>query len=100
MNLIIPRALEVKVRMRIIVLRRIVSLLLFALWVVTGITGTLLLMGSLLAKVGIYVPTVIPDVHTYIGFGAFGISVIHIALNWDALKSYIGIKPKPKARKK
>ncbi len=85
--------------MRIIVLRRIVSLLLFVLWVITGITGILLLVGPLLAKVGIYVPTVIPGVHTYVGFGAFGISVIHIALNWDALKSYVGAKPKPKARR-
>lgn len=85
--------------MRIIVLRRIVSLLLFVLWVITGITGILLLIGSLLAKVGIYVPTIIPDIHTYVGFGAFGISVVHLALNWDALKSYVGAKPKPKARR-
>jgi len=86
--------------MQVVTLRKIVSLLLFVLWIVTGITGTLLLVGSLLTRIGIYVPTAIPDIHTYIGFGAFGISVIHIALNWDALKSYVGIRPKPKTRKK
>jgi cytochrome b subunit of formate dehydrogenase len=89
----------VRVKMRIIVLRRIVSLSLFVLWVITGITGILLLIGPLLAKIGIYVLTVIPDIHTYVGFGAFGISVIHIALNWDALRSYMRIiRPKPKAQ--
>ncbi len=82
--------------MQVIILRRIVSLLLFTLWVITGITGILLLMGPLLAKVGIYVPTIIPDIHTYIGFGAFGVSVIHVALNWDALKSYVRMRSKPK----
>ncbi len=85
--------------MRIIVLRKIVSLSLFVLWVVTGITGILLLIGPLLAKIEVYVPTVIPGIHTYVGFGALGISMIHIALNWDVLKSYMGIKPKPKARR-
>jgi len=82
--------------MRIIILRKAVSLLLFILWIVTGVTGILLLIGTLLARIGIYLPTAIPNLHTYIGFGAFGISVIHIALNWDALKSYMGIKPKPR----
>jgi len=86
--------------MHIVTLRKIVSIILLILWLITGITGTMLLVGSLLARVGIYVPTVIPDIHTYIGFGAFGVSVIHIALNWDALKSYVGIRPKPKGRKK
>jgi len=78
--------------MRIVVLRKVVSLTLFILWLITGFTGVLLLIGSLLARIGIYVPTAIPDIHTYVGFGAFGISVVHIALNWDALKSYVRIK--------
>ncbi len=81
MNLIIPHALGVRAKMRIIVLRKIVSLSLFVLWVITGITGILLLIGPLLAKVGTYVPTIIPGIHTYVGFGVLGISVIRIALN-------------------
>ncbi len=70
-------------------LRKAVSILMFFLWVITGITGFLLLIGPILAFHGIYVPGILSTtLHTYISFAFFGLSVIHLALNWNAFKSY------------
>ena len=77
----------------VIKLRRFVSLTLLIAWVVTGVTGTLLLISGLVARLGHRVPPIVPDIHTYAGFVALGISVIHLALNWNALKSYV-VRPK------
>ncbi|WP_297536641.1 DUF4405 domain-containing protein [Thermococcus sp.] len=70
-------------------LRMCVSLVLFALWLITGITGTILLLGPLTAKLGHPLPVSTADtLHEYFGFAFFGLSVVHVTLNWNALKSY------------
>jgi len=70
-------------------LRMCVSLLLFALWLITGITGTVLLIGPLAAKLGHPLPVSTADtLHIYFGFAFFGLSIVHVALNWGALKGY------------
>ncbi len=70
-------------------IRKFTSLTLLIAWLVTAVTGTLLLISSLLARLGYYLPPALPDLHTYAGFVALGISVIHITLNWNALKTYV-----------
>ncbi len=70
-------------------LRMCVSLVLFILWLITGITGTILLVGPLTAKLGHPLPVSTADtLHTYFGFAFFGLSIVHVALNWSALKTY------------
>ncbi len=69
-------------------IRKATSLTLLTTWLVTGATGFLLLMTSL----GIRVPTVTTDIHTYMGFTALGVSVIHAYMNSAALRNYLGIK--------
>ncbi|AHF79485.1 DUF4405 domain-containing protein [Thermococcus paralvinellae] len=70
-------------------LRMWVSLTLFVLWLITGITGIFLLIGPLFAKWGISLPISLMDtIHIYVGFAFFGLSVVHVALNWSAMKNY------------
>ncbi|WP_461865450.1 DUF4405 domain-containing protein [Thermococcus sp.] len=70
-------------------LRMWVSLILFFLWLVTGISGVFLLIAPLLAYFKISVPmSLIDTLHIYLGFAFFGLSVVHIALNWPAMKGY------------
>ncbi|WP_297090265.1 DUF4405 domain-containing protein [Thermococcus sp.] len=70
-------------------LRMWVSLILFVLWLITGISGVFLLIGPLAARLGVSLPVSLMDtVHTYVGFAFFGLSVVHLALNWPAMKSY------------
>jgi len=70
-------------------LRMWVSLLLFFLWLVTGITGIILLIGPLALHFGVSLPVSLADtLHTYLGFAFFGLSFLHLALNWQAMKVY------------
>ncbi len=70
-------------------LRMWVSLILFVLWLITGISGVFLLIGPLAARLGASLPVSLMDtIHTYVGFAFFGLSVVHLALNWPAMKSY------------
>ncbi|ACJ15779.1 hypothetical protein Plut_1211 [Thermococcus onnurineus NA1] len=70
-------------------LRMWVSLTLFALWLITGITGIILLIAPLAAQFGLTLPVSLADtLHTYLGFAFFGLSFVHIALNWSAMKAY------------
>ncbi len=70
-------------------LRMWVSLILFVLWLITGISGVFLLIGPLAARLGASLPVALMDtIHTYVGFAFFGLSVVHLALNWPAMKSY------------
>ncbi len=70
-------------------LRMWVSIVLFVLWLITGISGVFLLIGPLAAKLGIPLPVSLMDtLHIYLGFAFFGLSVVHLALNWPAMKSY------------
>ncbi|NJE84880.1 DUF4405 domain-containing protein [Thermococcus sp. CX2] len=70
-------------------LRMWVSLTLFVLWLITGITGIILLIGPLAAQLGFNLPVDLADtLHTYLGFAFFGLSFVHIALNWSAMKAY------------
>ncbi|ASJ17013.1 hypothetical protein A3L04_07985 [Thermococcus chitonophagus] len=66
-------------------LRMFVSIVLFFLWLITGITGTILLLGRLFPSLPVEVSDTL---HIYLGFAFFGLSVVHIYLNWAALKSY------------
>ncbi len=75
-------------------IRKYTSLTLLISWLVAAVTGSLLLISPLLARIGYYLPPAIPDLHTYVGFVALGISVIHIALNWNVLKAYVVPKKK------
>ncbi len=80
-------------------LRRGISVVMFFLWLITGITGFLLLIGPLLAFHGIYVPGILSTtLHTYISFAFFGISVVHLALNWNAFKSYFKLERRKEER--
>ncbi len=70
--------------------RMTVSLSLLALWIATGATGVLLLVAPLLYRLGLNVPmSWITNVHTYAGFVFFGLSFVHIALNWPAMRGYL-----------
>ena len=75
--------------MNILSIRRAVSLLLLVTWILTGITGTLMLFSRVLAYLGYYLPTPVVALHVYAGFVALGVSALHIALNWNALVSYV-----------
>ncbi|AEH24871.1 DUF4405 domain-containing protein [Pyrococcus yayanosii] len=66
-------------------LRMWVSIVLFFLWLITGISGTVLLLGPLFPSLPV---SLMDTIHMYAGFAFFGLSVVHIALNWGALKSY------------
>jgi len=80
-------------------LRKGVSIIMFFLWLITGITGFLLLIGPVLAFHGIYLPGVLSaTLHTYISFAFFGISVVHLALNWNAFKSYFKVNKKKEGK--
>ncbi len=72
----------------IYLIRRVTSLALLITWLVTGATGFLMLV----AELGIRVPPIAIDLHTYLGFTALGISVIHGYLNSAAIKNYLGLK--------
>ncbi len=61
-------------------IRKTVSLLLVT-WIITGISGTLMLFSRVLAYLGYALPTLVIGLHVYAGFVALGVSVIHIALN-------------------
>ncbi len=78
----------------ILIIRRYTSLTLFMSWLIVGVTGFLLLISPLLTRLGYYIPSIITDLHTYAGFTSLGISVIHISLNWNALKSYLTFRRK------
>ncbi len=70
-------------------LRMWVSLILFFLWLITGISGVFLLMAPILVYFKVSLPmSLIDALHVYLGFAFFGLSVVHIALNWPAMKSY------------
>ena len=70
-------------------LRMWVSLVLFVLWLTIGISGIFLLIGPLTARLGLSLPVSLMDtIHTYVGFAFFGLSVVHIALNWPAMTAY------------
>ncbi|WP_245610443.1 DUF4405 domain-containing protein [Thermococcus celericrescens] len=70
-------------------LRMWVSPVLFVLWLVTGITGVILLVAPLAAELGVTLPVSLADtLHIYLGFAFFGLSFVHIALNWSAMRAY------------
>jgi len=72
-------------------IRRAVTLSFLVAWILVGISGYILLSSPLLAKAGLRLPmNIVIDIHVYSGFTALGISALHIALNYDALKSYLG----------
>lgn len=70
-------------------LRMMVSLVLFVLWLITGITGIILLIAPLTVHFGINLPVSLAGtLHTYLGFAFFGLSFVHLTLNWHAMKVY------------
>ncbi len=70
--------------------RKAVTLSFLISWIIVGISGYLLLTSTLLINIGITLPmNVITDIHIYSGFTALGISALHIALNYDALRNYL-----------
>ena len=76
--------------MKEITLRMTVSLVLFVTWLATGITGVLLLVAPLVYRMGASLPmSWVTNVHIYVGFVFFGLSFLHLALNWPAMKGYI-----------
>lgn len=70
-------------------MRMWVSLALFVTWLITGITGVILLVAPLAVQYGINLPVDTADtIHSYVGFMFFGLSFVHLALNWGAMKTY------------
>ena len=68
-------------------MRRAVSLILAILGLITGISGIFLLLDPLLRF-----DTIMPlmsKIHRYISFAFFGVSVVHLALNWPLFKKYL-----------
>ncbi len=77
-------------------LRRITSLTLLVTWIITLVTGTSLLLSGTktlywLAPID---PSTAAMLHTYVSYIMSGAIVVHLYLNWSALKSYI----KPRRR--
>ena len=68
-------------------MRRAVTLTLAVLGLITGVSGVFLLLAPLLSF-----DTIIPlmsKIHRYISFAFFGLSIIHLALNWPVFKKYL-----------
>ena len=68
-------------------LRGAVSLTLAILGLITGVSGIFLLLAPLLSF-----DTIMPlmsKIHRYISFAFFGVSVVHLALNWPLFKKYL-----------
>lgn len=85
--------------MNIVQLRRIVSILLFIALIIVSFTGIILYLKTtnVLYTLVEWAPTKsIDTLHTYSGFAMAGLALIHVYLNWTALKSYF--KPRRKHR--
>lgn len=85
--------------MNIAQLRRIVSILLFIVSIIVFVTGVILYLKTtnvLYTLVEWASTKSVVTLHTYSGFAMVGLALIHIYLNWPALKSYF--KPRKKRK--
>ena len=73
--------------------RKIVSIVLLIAWIITCFTGLVLYLYTtkVLYKHVLFLSSNnIRMLHTYVSFIAFGTSILHIYLNWNAIKVYLG----------
>ena len=80
------------ISVKIMTLRKIVSLTLFISALIVFVTGVIMYLESTktLYRIVEFVPAdKICMLHTYSGFIASGLGIIHIYLNWAALRSYL-----------
>lgn len=72
-------------------IRRIVSICLLISAILVFISGVVLYLRTtnVLYRAVIWIPAWIIDyIHVYAGFVASGLAIIHVYLNWNALKNY------------
>ncbi len=72
--------------------RRIVSLILLFIGIISFIAGLMLLLYStnILYKIEAFIPALlVRKLHTISSFTVSGAAVIHIYLNWKSIKSYL-----------
>jgi hypothetical protein len=70
-------------------LRMCVSLLLVVLWLITGVTGVMLFLAPSAGSGRAVHASRAAMLHTYFGLASLALSMVHIALNWRALKAYL-----------
>ena len=74
-------------------IRRIVSIILFVSWIISFITGVILYLKT--TKIIYKGLEILPSpglLHTYSSFIMSGVAIIHMYLNWNCIKSYLGLK--------
>ncbi len=72
-------------------LRRIVSICLLISAILVFVSGIVLYLRTthVLYRAVIWIPAwIIDDIHVYAGFVVSGLAIIHVYLNWNALKNY------------
>ncbi|NPA98851.1 MAG: DUF4405 domain-containing protein [Crenarchaeota archaeon] len=77
--------------MNIYTVRRIVSICLLISAILVFISGIILYLRTthVLYRAVVWIPGwAIDNIHVYAGFVVSGLAIIHVYLNWNALKSY------------
>ena len=73
--------------------RRIVSIILLVSWIISFITGVILyLKTTKIIYKGLEILPTPRLLHTYSSFIMSGIAIIHMYLNWNSIKRYLGLK--------